>query len=132
MDATGCAAKSISRRGKPCRRRASFRRTHESLWEVVFHAMAMGLCILLPGTKLVTQIIDKRALPEDPWSYALVGIGAFLVLIYEYLKKIWSELRTMTNLVYTVLKDTDSDEAAISLSTYHHLHRLLGLKDSEC
>jgi hypothetical protein len=88
----------------------------------------MGLMFLYPGWKVVLSVMEHRALPDDPWFYGLLGLGAFLVMIRDVLDGVRSELCSMTFVLYQVLKDPETEEEAISLATYRRLRERLGIE----
>jgi hypothetical protein len=102
------------------------------LWEVVFRTIGITACIIVPGVDLVrSHYFQQGSSPVDPWQYGLLGLGALLVVIYERLKLIAQLLGDLRDMVYLVLKDPDDDERQISVATFRHVRRRLGLPDSE-
>jgi hypothetical protein len=85
----------------------------------------------MPVITTVFSWLNIRPLaPDQPWTYGLLGLlglGCFLIAIIRLLDDVRADLRAMTFVLDQVLKDPDEEEAVISLATYQHLRRRLGL-----
>jgi hypothetical protein len=81
-----------------------------------------------PVGKLIYAAIEQRRMPDDAWSYTVLGVGALLLVLIHFVERIYRQVASLSHVAFRCLGD--DDEGNMSLATLRHLRGLLGLDKS--
>jgi hypothetical protein len=94
----------------------------------LLYYLGLTLLVFMPGVKLVYIAVEQRRLPDDAWSYAVMGVGALLLVLIHFVERIYRQLTSLMHVVFSCLGD--DNEGNISMATFRSLRARLGLDKS--
>jgi hypothetical protein len=107
------------------------KRPRDSGWTRLYYDLAVAFMMAIPAVDLVFSWLNIRTpARDDLWTYGsfvLIGLACILTVIIRLLDQVRVELRSMTFVLYQLLKEPDEEEEVISLATYQRLRERLGL-----
>jgi hypothetical protein len=107
------------------------RRQREFLGTRLYYDLGVVGMIVMPVLALAFSWLKWHPLTgDDLWvygMYGLIGLACLLTVIIRLLEQVRTDLRSMTFVLYQLLKDPGEEEEVISRATYQHLRRRLGV-----